>query len=92
MNACEILLGPSRRSCPVTWHGMAECVVDAMVGCGALRERVEVAKQSLADSIGMPVERPRHSAMANARLSGLLGCEPRGWRSALVDYVCSRCG
>lgn len=75
---------------PVSWHGLAEAVVAEMHACGALASRSKVIKQSAEENLAFKVARPRHTAMSNERLAGLLGSPPRLWKDALREHVRGR--
>ncbi|MEM1084309.1 MAG: NAD(P)-dependent oxidoreductase [Verrucomicrobiota bacterium] len=72
---------------PVSWHGMAEVVVDELLVRGVLADRPKVEKQRLSDMGAFRAVRPRHTAMANGRLSGLIGGSVRDWEAALREHV-----
>jgi len=75
---------------PVSWHGMAEAIVDEMHACGAIAIRPQVLKQSAEENSSFKVVRPRHTAMSNERLESLLDKPPRVWNEALREYVRGR--
>lgn len=75
---------------PVSWHGMAEVIVDEMCACGVIASRPQVLKQAVEENLSFKVARPRHTAMSNERLSDLLGKPPRLWEEALREYVRGR--
>jgi dTDP-4-dehydrorhamnose reductase len=72
---------------PVSWHGMAEFVVNEMARLGLLKEPPPVAEQSLENMPLFRARRPRFTAMDTRRLSTLLGRAPRPWTEALVEHV-----
>ena len=72
---------------PVSWHGMAEEVLNTLVEKGALKERPVVARQLLQEMGGFRAVRPRHTALGTAKLAGLLGRAPRNWKEALREYL-----
>lgn len=72
---------------PVSWHGMAEVVVDCLVEKGRLKVRPVVDGQKLSEISAFRAARPRHTAMATGKLSALIGSPPRDWREALREYV-----
>ena len=75
---------------PVSWHDMAVAVVEEMVSLGLLSELPPLRRQLLAEMTSFRATRPRHSAMATERLTGILGHAPRHWREALAAYVRQR--
>ncbi|MEP4077572.1 SDR family oxidoreductase [Haloferula sp.] len=75
---------------PVSWHGMAEEIVDFMFERGDLKTRPIIGRNSLTEIAGFRAERPRHTAMATEILTGLLGKPPRDWREALREHVAER--
>jgi len=75
---------------PVSWHGMAQVIVDEMHACGAIASRPQVLKQSAEENPSLKVARPRHTAMSNERLQTLLDKPPRVWNDALREYVRGR--
>ncbi|BCU75958.1 NAD(P)-dependent oxidoreductase [Luteolibacter sp. LG18] len=72
---------------PVSWHGMAEVIVDELVRQGRLASLPPVAATALDATTAFRAPRPRHTAMATNRLSACLGEAPRGWQDALREYV-----
>ena len=75
---------------PVSWHGMATAVVEEMVACGTLAELPEIHQQQLAEMSKFRAARPRFTAMATDRLTGILGYPPRPWHDALIEHVHGR--
>jgi dTDP-4-dehydrorhamnose reductase len=75
---------------PVSWHGMATAVIEEMVACGTLAELPEIQPQLLDEMTSFRAARPRFTAMATDRLTGILGRPPRSWHEALIDYVRGR--
>lgn len=75
---------------PVSWHGMASAVVEEMVACGTLAELPEIRRQMLDEMAAFRAARPRFTAMATARLTGILGRPPRPWHEALIEHVRGR--
>ena len=80
LHACQS--GP-----PVTWHGMAECVVREMAKLGILERVPAVAEQTMASLPAFRARRPRFTAMDTSRLASLLGHPPRPWNDALAGHV-----
>lgn len=76
---------------PVSWHGMAEVIVDEMLACGALSERPQITKQAMEAHQEFKAARPRHSAMSSERLAALLDAPLRSWQEALRAHVRERC-
>lgn len=72
---------------PVSWHGMATAVVDELVACGTLATPPDIQRQMLDEMAAFRAARPRFTAMATDRLSGILGAPPRPWHDALIGYV-----
>lgn len=72
---------------PVSWHGMAEVVVDELVRLGRLATAPPVEATLLENTTAFRAPRPRHTAMSNARLSHQLGKPLRPWQDALRAYV-----
>lgn len=72
---------------PVSWHGLAEETVRHLVRSGRLGQEPAVARQLLDEAAAFRAVRPRHTAMATPRLTGLLGKPPRPWQEALADYL-----
>jgi dTDP-4-dehydrorhamnose reductase len=72
---------------PVSWHGMAEEILDVLMEHGELTERPLVAGQTLDGIEGFRAKRPRHTAMATGKLAALLEAPPRDWREALREHV-----
>ena len=77
---------------PVSWHGLAEHVVETMHGCGALAEIPKVSPLALADMPGFRAPRPRFSAMDSSQLAVTLGGPLRPWHEAVAAYVTGCCG
>lgn len=75
---------------PVSWHGMATAVVEEMVACGTLAALPEIQPQRLDKMTAFRAARPRFTAMATDRLTGILGYPPRPWREALIEHVSGR--
>jgi dTDP-4-dehydrorhamnose reductase len=76
---------------PVSWHDMAEAVVEEMFSHGVLSEIPGVQKQTLQEMTSFRAERPKFTAMSTRRLTGTLGHPPRPWREALAEYIAARC-
>ncbi len=72
---------------PVSWAGMAECVLEEMMARGALAERPAVEGLALDEASFFRVPRPRHTAMSPARLAERLGHPLRPWPEALRGHV-----
>jgi dTDP-4-dehydrorhamnose reductase len=89
---CPVGLFHACNGGPVTsWHGMAL----EIVACLRERHGIEVPEPKpllMAEMAAFRAVRPRHTAMATARLSALLGeaAAPRDWREALREHVESR--
>jgi dTDP-4-dehydrorhamnose reductase len=74
----------------VSWHGMAELVVDEMMACGVLGERPQIARLALEDMTNFRARRARFTVMETRRLSGLVGTV-RPWKEALAEHIRTRC-
>lgn len=72
---------------PVSWHGMAEAVVEELLRDGRLSQPLVIREVKMEEAGALRAQRPRHSAMSTAKLQKALGRTPRDWRSALRDYV-----
>lgn len=72
---------------PISWHGMAEVVLDEMVARGLLDQRPAIQKLKLDEMASFRAKRPRFTAMSTARLTKILGQPPRPWPEAVADYV-----
>lgn len=72
---------------PASWHDMATAVVGEMSVCGALPAVPVIQPQRLEDLAAFRAVRPRFTAMATDRLTGILGHPPRSWREALIEHV-----
>jgi dTDP-4-dehydrorhamnose reductase len=71
---------------PVTsWHGMAAEIIAFLAEQG--RPQPELRALELDQVSAFRAARPRHSAMATARLEALLGEPPRDWRQALREHL-----
>lgn len=70
---------------PVSWHGMAVEIAEALAEKGIAVPPVEPLV--LAGLAAFRAPRPRHTAMATDRLATLLGAPPRDWRLALREHV-----
>ena len=68
-----------------SWHGMAEEIVAYLSDRG--RPVPELRALELDRMAAFRAPRPRHSAMATARLEALLGVPPRDWREALREHL-----
>lgn len=77
---------------PVSWHGMAEAIVEEMSALGLLGNKPEVARQRLAEMKNFRAARPVHTAMDSTRLSSLLGRPIRPWHEAVREYLARRHG
>ncbi|MCU0752715.1 MAG: NAD(P)-dependent oxidoreductase [Akkermansiaceae bacterium] len=75
---------------PVSWHGMAECVVREMTACGWLDLCPEVAALKLDEMPLFRASRPRFTVMDPGRLSAITG-GLRPWPEALAEHVRLRC-
>lgn len=71
---------------PVSWHGMAECVVREMTHCGLLDPCPVVAPLKLDEMPSFRAKRPRFTIMDPSRLSGITG-GLRPWPDALAEHV-----
>lgn len=76
---------------PVSWHGLAEQVVETMHSCGALRKIPLVSPLALTDMPGFRAPRPRFTAMDSSQLAVTLGRPLRPWREAVAAYVTGCC-
>lgn len=76
---------------PVSWHGLAERVVRAMMEAGRLAERPVVAPLELAAARNFRAARPRFTAMATARLAAVAG-PLTPWEAAVDEHVRERLG
>lgn len=76
---------------PVSWHGMAEVVVEEMKVCGILADCPVIAAQKLDEMAAFRAVRPRFTEMCTGRLAELLGSPLRPWPEAVKHYVRSRC-
>jgi dTDP-4-dehydrorhamnose reductase len=72
---------------PASWFDWGAATIDEAVACGRLASAPVLGRQSLDDCGFFRAPRPRHTAMSNARLSGVLGKPPRTWRDALREHV-----
>ncbi len=72
---------------PASWHDMATAVVEEMTACGTLPAVPPIQAQALEEMAAFRAVRPRFTAMATDRLTGILGCQPRSWREALKEHV-----
>jgi dTDP-4-dehydrorhamnose reductase len=72
---------------PVSWHGMAQVVIDEWQALGRLDGVPELVATKLDEVAAFRAPRPRHSAMSTQRLEGLLGRPMRLWEEALREYV-----
>jgi dTDP-4-dehydrorhamnose reductase len=61
--------------------------LEEAVECGRLEAVPRVGRMALGGSGLFKAPRPRHTAMSNRRLAGLLGRAPRHWREALREHV-----
>ncbi len=75
---------------PVSWHGMATAVVEEMVACGTLAALPEIQPQMLDEMESFRAARPRFTAMATGRLTGILGRPPRPWHDAVIEHMRDR--
>lgn len=75
---------------PVTsWHGMAAEVLAFLEERGWRVPALRALELDRMEAFRAP--RPRHSAMATARLDALLGRAPRDWREALREHLGRMC-
>jgi dTDP-4-dehydrorhamnose reductase len=74
---------------PVSWHGMAECVVREMTHCGLLDACPVVAPLKLDEMPSFRAKRPRFTVMDPSRLSRITG-GLRPWPEALAEHVRAR--
>lgn len=72
---------------PVSWHGMAEAVVDELTIAGRLARTPQIRPLKLAEVAAFRAPRPRHTAMDNGRLARVLGHSPRPWEQVVRVYV-----
>jgi len=72
---------------PVSWHGMAVCVVREMTRLGRLKCVPEVVGQTMDQMPMFRARRPRFTAMDTSRLAAVLGRAPRPWADALAAHV-----
>jgi dTDP-4-dehydrorhamnose reductase len=72
---------------PVSWHGMAEVVIDEWQALGRLKGTPELVATKLDEVAAFRAPRPRHSAMSTRRLESLIGRPMRPWEEALREYV-----
>ena len=72
---------------PVSWHGMAEVVVDELSRLGRLATVPAILATKLEETTAFRAKRPRHTAMSTAKLGQALGELPRDWQAAVRDYV-----
>lgn len=72
---------------PVSWHGMAEAVVEELVRQQRLSALPPVRATRLDEATVFRAKRPRHSAMSTEKLSQALGEQPRPWITAVRDYI-----
>lgn len=72
---------------PVSWLGMAECVLDEVMEREALPVRPPVTAQRLDEVPFFRAARPRHTAMSPQRLEERLGHPLRPWPEALRAHV-----
>ncbi len=72
---------------PASWHDLATATVRHLHQRGQLSVIPEIERQTLAENTAFRAPRVRHSAMATARLTGLLGKPPRPWQEALAEYL-----
>jgi dTDP-4-dehydrorhamnose reductase len=71
---------------PVTsWHGMAAEIVAWLAEQGRMVPDLRALELDHMAAFRAP--RPRHSAMATARLEALFGVPPRDWREALREHL-----
>lgn len=75
---------------PVTsWHGMAAEVLAFLEERGWRVPALRALELDRMEAFRAP--RPRHGAMATARLDALLGRAPRDWRKALREHLGRMC-
>ena len=76
---------------PVSWHGMANVVVEEMLACGAIQSPMKITPLKLENVAAFRAVRPRHTAMDTSLLAKEIGEVPRHWRDAIQGYVRDRC-
>ncbi len=76
---------------PVSWHGMAEVVIQEMKACGVINHDPQIAEQKLDEMAAFRAVRPRFTAMSTERLRKELGIPLRSWPEAVRHYVRDRC-
>lgn len=72
---------------PISWHGLAEAVRDAVLRQGKISQAPAITAQSLAEVTTFVAPRPVHTAMSSARLSSILPKPIAPWREALERWV-----
>jgi dTDP-4-dehydrorhamnose reductase len=72
---------------PVSWHGIAVALQDAMLLHGLIGSSREILATKLSDISHFSAQRPIHSAMDSAQLSRQLPQPIRNWRDALDEFV-----
>jgi dTDP-4-dehydrorhamnose reductase len=72
---------------PVSWHGMAEAVVEELVRDGRLSQPLVIREVKMEEAGALRAKRPRHSAMSTAKLQNALGARVRDWRDTVRGYV-----
>lgn len=72
-----------------TWRDYAQVTLDLAYQQGLLKEPAQTAGLSLRDFPNFKAARPPFTVMSNAKLSFLLGRNPRRWQDALESYLIS---
>ncbi len=72
---------------PVSWHGIAVALQDAMLQHGLIGSSREILATKLSDISHFSAQRPIHTAMDNSLLSHQLPQPIRHWRDALDEFV-----
>jgi dTDP-4-dehydrorhamnose reductase len=88
-NGAQGLLHACNPGPPVSWHGMAECVVREMTDCGLLDSCPDVTALQLDEMPSFRATRPRFTVMDPGRLSNITG-GLRPWPEALADHIRAR--
>lgn len=72
---------------PASWYDWGMAALEEAVACGLLEAMPELGRNSLEGCGLFRAPRPRHTAMANGRLAGILGAPPADWREALRRHL-----
>lgn len=72
---------------PISWHGMAEFILEYLYEKGVITSQPEVERQYLEEFEFFRAYRPRHTAMATNRLAEIIGSRPRSWQDAMKQHV-----